>query len=340
VGGAVAPPPALPPAAPPVAPPPSPPSAPFLLRIPLPPFNSTAIDGNGTTAVAANSTLVHESRNATDAAGAVDEQEDELARLCHLWKPAAYVHLAALPLWVMLVCWWVLFSLRHEQHVQDLHKLLSWVPLVELAHALLSAFHFLFCPWRSMIQKVWGAAWVVVSILKEPIMLVCLLMLAKGWCITRQRLQYKEVVHSSLLITLLYMCVIIELSSTGVATLVPTILMFGVMLGAVVSAILVNLRVLKAQLLVLRAFSGRPHHHARLHQVPHVLGTPMGFDRLLLRRHVPQRGGSSGMVGAADANAGPASARADDGARHRLALPRAPLERPLQPCPAARRFHS
>lgn len=49
-------------------------------------------------------------------------------------------------------------------------------------------------------------------------------------------------------------CVIYELSNRGVAAVVPAVIMFLVMLYAVVMAILTNLRVLKAQLLVLRAF--------------------------------------------------------------------------------------
>jgi len=269
------PPPSLPPAA---HHPGSPPAAPQLLALELldtrngsnstlaspaadpprrPPFELVLVhDANGTTD---QTPLVENvtSSNATDThvhTSDASNTEHELAALCELWRPAAYVHLSALPLWILLICFWVVYCLRHEDHVFDLHRLLAWVPLVELVHALLSAFHFLFCPWRNTIEKIWGAAWVVVSILKEPIMLVCLLMLAKGWCITRPHLQYREVVHSSLLITLLYMCVIYELSNRGVAAVVPAVIMFLVMLYAVVMAILTNLRVLKAQLLVLRAF--------------------------------------------------------------------------------------
>ncbi len=241
------------PAAPPSVPPPpvAPPTAQSYVATDATAANVTVPQANWTLS---NATL----SNTTAAQPAEDHtgtsEDDELARLCALWRPAAYVHLAALPVWVVLICTWVLYSLRHEEHVLDLHKLLSWVPLVELVHSLLSAFHFLFCPWRNTIERIWGAAWVVVSILKEPIMLVCLLMLSKGWCITRPHLQYREVVHSSLLITLLYMCVIYELSSRGVGAVVPAVIMFLVMLCSVVSAIVTNLRVLKAQLLVVRAF--------------------------------------------------------------------------------------
>ena len=141
------------------------------------------------------------------------------------------------------------------EHVLDLHKLLVWVPAIQVAHALLSALHFLFCPWGSTVEKIVGAGWVVVAILKEPVMLVCLLMVAKGWCITRANLTFREVVHSSMIVTLLYACVIIQLSGRGFAAVVPALIMFVAMLVNVVSSIITNLRVLKAQLLALRSFN-------------------------------------------------------------------------------------
>ena len=62
------------------------------------------------------------------------------------------------------------------------------------------------------LEKIVGAAWVIVSILKEPVMLVCLLLVAKGWCITRASLTSSEVAVSSTIVTCLYAAVIVQLA--------------------------------------------------------------------------------------------------------------------------------
>ena len=213
-----------------------------------PPLTSGAIPSN---ASESNTTLLQPNATLDDATAV---EADALLRRCELWIPAAYVHLAALPIWFVLVITWSLYCLRHQSSVKDLHKLLTWAPCVELLHSLLSYYYFRFCPWRTIAERILGACWVVVSILKEPILLVCLLMLSKGWCITRPHLQYREMVYSSLLISLLYICVIYELSARGVGSAVPAIILSLVMLYAVVAAIVTNLRVLKAQLLIVHAF--------------------------------------------------------------------------------------
>ena len=32
--------------------------------------------------------------------------EDPLLALCREWRPAAYVHLGALPIWICMLLWW------------------------------------------------------------------------------------------------------------------------------------------------------------------------------------------------------------------------------------------
>ena len=34
------------------------------------------------------------------------EEEDPLLALCREWRPAAYVHLGALPIWICMLLWW------------------------------------------------------------------------------------------------------------------------------------------------------------------------------------------------------------------------------------------
>ena len=67
-----------------------------------------------------------------------------------------------------------------------------------------SIFYYWSCPWEAMAAKVLAAMWVVLTILKDPIILVCLLMVSKGWCITRTTLSSNEIAVSSCIVTLLY----------------------------------------------------------------------------------------------------------------------------------------
>ena len=105
--------------------------------------------------------------------------ESELALLetCRLWRPAGTVYLLfALPIWLGMLAIWGCSVCRWNSHLaRDLHRLLTWIPVIQTVHAILSGLHFNLCPWRSSFEKVAGAAWVVVAILKDPVMLV--------WCV-------------------------------------------------------------------------------------------------------------------------------------------------------------
>ena len=187
---------------------------------------------------------------------AADDVDAALLAACRLWQPAAFVYMFTLPVWIVMFAYWFLAVWHcHSTHALDLHRMLTWIPGIEMLHTMLSIIHFLACPWRRPIEKIFGAAWVIVSILKEPVMLVCLLLVAKGWCITRQRLSTNEVAHSAMLVTALYASVIVQMSVTRLVSLVPVLVATLMMLLYVVSSVVTNLRVLKAQLLVLRSFN-------------------------------------------------------------------------------------
>ena len=66
-----------------------------------------------------------------------------------------------------------------------------------------------------------GFVWAVVAILKEPVILVCLTMVAKGWCITRASLDQHELAILAALITLLYISVVVQLSWKSPLSIIP-----------------------------------------------------------------------------------------------------------------------
>ena len=82
-------------------------------------------------------------------------------------------------------------------------------------------------------------------------MLLCLLLVSKGWCITRDTLQRREVCLAGCNLALLYAAVSVQLSMQSVVSMVPMVVMYLAMLADVSLSILANLRILKARLIAL-----------------------------------------------------------------------------------------
>ena len=64
--------------------------------------------------------------------------------------------------------------------------------------------------WQSILSLVYSTFWSIVTILKEPVMLLCLLLVAKGWCITRHFLRRREVTIAGAILALLYASVSVQ----------------------------------------------------------------------------------------------------------------------------------
>jgi len=186
----------------------------------------------------------------------IDADRLELLAYCDANRSAPFVYLISTPVWLAFFSWWAYNTHhRHAQHALELHKLLLCIPGISLAFSFLSIFYYHWCPWDRLHEQLVGALWVVVTILKEPVILVCLLMVAKGWCITRPRLEPREVAVASWVIALLYAAVVVQLSIGGWLAAIPQLLMWFILLHIILSSALTNLRIIKAQLLALRTFN-------------------------------------------------------------------------------------
>merc|ERR1719152_1109868 len=135
---------------------------------------------------------------------------------------------------------------------------MCWVPIMELVHGLLSLFNYMSCPWDSVLSLVYATFWSIVTILKEPVMLLCLLLVAKGWCITRHFLHRREVCVAGSILAMLYASVSVQMSFQSPLANVPMVIMYIAMLIEIGWSIVNNLRILKAQLLALRALGVDP----------------------------------------------------------------------------------
>ena len=122
----------------------------------------------------ANTTNGTNSSNVTSIDDEYTDEELQLLEYCEQWRDAPIVYGLTTPIWLVMTAYWAWATyLTHAEVAYDLHRLLFWVPLVEVTHGVLSIFYFWSCPWASLGAKVVAAMWVVLSILKDPIILVC-----------------------------------------------------------------------------------------------------------------------------------------------------------------------
>ena len=121
-----------------------------------------------------NATNGTNSSNVTSIDDEYTDEELQLLEYCEQWRDAPIVYGLTTPIWLVMTAYWAWATyLTHAEVAYDLHRLLFWVPLVEVTHGVLSIFYFWSCPWASLGAKVVAAMWVVLSILKDPIILVC-----------------------------------------------------------------------------------------------------------------------------------------------------------------------
>eukprot|EP00316_Scyphosphaera_apsteinii_P020189 CAMPEP_0119313406 /NCGR_PEP_ID=MMETSP1333-20130426/28978_1 /TAXON_ID=418940 /ORGANISM="Scyphosphaera apsteinii, Strain RCC1455" /LENGTH=671 /DNA_ID=CAMNT_0007318237 /DNA_START=28 /DNA_END=2043 /DNA_ORIENTATION=- len=213
--------------------------------------NGSSIDPNATTLYMPN--IVASPINLTFSRGESDTLD------CTVYEYVPLVYLLLVPIWWLLTVLWTWNTYRaNVASARDLHRLLCWVPVIQFVHGILSLFNYSSCPWEGTVTLVYATFWAVITILKEPVMLLCLLLVAKGWCITRNSLHRREVCVAGTIVALLYAAVSVQLSLQSAVSLAPMVLMYLAILGDVALSILSNLRILKAQLLALHSFGIDP----------------------------------------------------------------------------------
>lgn len=135
-----------------------------------------------------------------------------MARDCSVYANVQIVFIPFFLLWLLALGYWVYNTFRRNAaHANNLHKGLTWLPAVECVYTFLCIFYYAACPWESFGSQLVAAALLMVVILKEPLNLLCLLLVAKGWCITRDSLSYAENRVIVLTVLLLYSAVVFEL---------------------------------------------------------------------------------------------------------------------------------
>mmetsp|Transcript_20194 Transcript_20194/g.59567 ORF Transcript_20194/g.59567 Transcript_20194/m.59567 type:complete len:400 (-) Transcript_20194:360-1559(-) len=147
---------------------------------------------------------------------------------------------------------------KNASSANSLHRMLTWLPAVECLYTFLSIFYYGSCPWEQLGEKLVAAALLMVVILKEPLNLLCLLLVSKGWCITRDTLHHGENRVIVVTVVLLYASVVFQLFGDTIYWMIPILIAYVVMLVNVVFSIYTNLRILKSQLLAMSTLNIDP----------------------------------------------------------------------------------
>lgn len=142
-----------------------------------------------------------------------------MARDCSPYADVQTVFIPFFLAWVFALAFWVYNTFfRNRDVANSLHKGLTWLPAVECVYTFLCIFYYAACPWESFGSQLVAAALLMVVILKEPLNLLCLLLVSKGWCITRDSLSYSENRVIVVTVLLLYASVVFELFAPNNAT--------------------------------------------------------------------------------------------------------------------------
>ncbi|KAL3932297.1 MAG: hypothetical protein SGPRY_000760 [Prymnesium sp.] len=156
---------------------------------------------------------------------------------CTNYRLVPIVYSVTTPIWGALALLWIVNTYLNLGNARELHRLLFWVPVVQFAHSFLSFLYFLSVSEHEM------AAWIVRNLkLREPVLLLCLLLVAKGWCITRQSLERNEALATGVTLGLLYATVAAQLVMQSSMTTLPMAMAYLAVLYNVLYSISANLR--------------------------------------------------------------------------------------------------
>ena len=88
---------------------------------------------------------------------------------CRKYELVPFVYATTVPLWLLLLAAWVRNTYHvNDAHTKDLHRLMTWVPLVEAGHGVLSLFNYLSCPWDTILSLIFATFWSIGASLPLP----------------------------------------------------------------------------------------------------------------------------------------------------------------------------
>lgn len=100
---------------------------------------------------------------------------------CAVLEHVPWIYLGFAPVWLAAALLWAMNNMRHSEHTRELHSKLMLLPLIGLAQTLLSVGFYALCPWESTpLMVALSLCWVLASIVKEPVVIICFVLVSKG----------------------------------------------------------------------------------------------------------------------------------------------------------------
>eukprot|EP00964_Phaeocystis_antarctica_P059155 scaffold35115_cov57-Phaeocystis_antarctica.AAC.4 len=186
---------------------------------------------------------------------------------CVVLENVPWIYLGFVPVWLAAAVLWVMNNRRHAEHTRELHWRLALLPLIGLAQALLSVIFYAQCPWEATpLMVALTLCWVLASIVKEPVVILCFVLVAKGWGITRDELSRCDTYRIGACISAMFVSMAVQMAVETHFAVLATVALYLILCLEVSTSIKTNLLVLKAQLCALRQFNVDPRSTPAYHK--------------------------------------------------------------------------
>lgn len=159
----------------------------------------------GRTSPAVAADLVHMVRVHTHVKVDLDTEKVEWVN-CEALAPLACMGLVLLPIWFAVLCAWV-YNIWSCQEGSNLQRFMTLVPLLKVFLSGVSTLMWQHCPWQRRDSQCFVMAYMGISTMFETVNFAMLVLLCKGWVITRDAFSGTESVMLACMVSLVYVCV-------------------------------------------------------------------------------------------------------------------------------------
>ena len=186
---------------------------------------------------------------------------------CAVLEHVPWIYLGFVPVWLAAALLWAINNKRHSAHTRELHWRLMLLPLIGLVQALLSVAFYALCPWgTTWLMVALTLCWVLTSIVKEPVVILCFVLVSKGWGITRDELDRCDTYRIGACISAMFVSMAVQMAVQTHFAVLATVALYLILCLEVSTSIKTNLFVLKAQLCALRQFNVDPRSTPAYHK--------------------------------------------------------------------------
>jgi hypothetical protein len=156
------------------------------------------------------------------------------------------------PIWMFITCMWLHSITWNRADATALQRLLAIPPMLKVGVSCTGAVMWQLCPWETLASHAFVMGYMGMSTMYQTVMFGCMILLSKGYCITRETFTRAEAIGIVTSVTLVYIIVSAHYVDSNAVT--PLLMMLYLVLGMYMEVTcLQNLRTLENQLQYIRA---------------------------------------------------------------------------------------